>query len=301
MSRTSQAAAVERIVLKACEETRRLEETQVYVFNIKVDSMAFDGAALKDTRGLHFAISIQKNGKTGHRCLLTPAIKPIVEGTEGHQRCFFNIRYEVDILWEGCDILTFSVYKHNLFLSNTFLGSCEMPLSLCYEQLVSTAKSCNPAEADPLPIELELTLMYNSKPAIGRCGLFVSCSKEALRSVGGRGALWATVPEEPGEERRKIYSDAIRCKMEEIHACHSLSVQLQQAQADLWMHGVERLTSEGALDNNTVQIARACGLVSAERAELLRQEQDRSKFVSRSGSFTLNEGNDTKWLRFVSA
>ena len=28
--------------------------------------------------------------------------------------------------------------------------------------------------------------------------MYVSCSKEALASVGGRQALWATVPEIPG-------------------------------------------------------------------------------------------------------
>ena len=53
-------------------------------------------------------ISLVKGGKIGHRCLLTPPIKPLVEGSEGHQRCFFNIRYEVDILWEGSHIFVFS-------------------------------------------------------------------------------------------------------------------------------------------------------------------------------------------------
>ena len=130
--------------------------------------MIFDGAAMKESRGLHLAtwrlqvqlvvkcvkgsriaeaLSLRKNEKTGHRFLLTPVIKGIVDGSEGHQRCIFNVRYELDILWEGCDMLTLSVYQHNLFLANTLLGSCEMPLSLCYEQLVSSAKSCNPGEA----------------------------------------------------------------------------------------------------------------------------------------------------------
>ena len=45
----------------------------------------------------------------------------------------------------GCDMLTFSVYQQNFF-SSTLLGSCEMPLSLCFEQLVSAAKSCDPTE-----------------------------------------------------------------------------------------------------------------------------------------------------------
>jgi hypothetical protein len=43
-------------------------------------------------------------------------------------------------------MLTFSVYQQNLFFSSTLLGSCEMPLSLCFEQLVSAAKSCDPTE-----------------------------------------------------------------------------------------------------------------------------------------------------------
>ena len=34
-----------------------------------------------------------------------------------------------------------------------------------------------------------------------RCDMFVSCSKEPLGSVGGRAALWATVPEPPGAWR----------------------------------------------------------------------------------------------------
>ena len=47
----------------------------------------------------------------------------------------------------GSDVMIFSVYQANLFFSSSFLGSCEMPLSLCYEQLVSAAQSCNPSEA----------------------------------------------------------------------------------------------------------------------------------------------------------
>jgi len=301
MSRSATAAAVEKIVHKACEETRRLEETLVFVFNIKVDNATFDGGALKDLRGLHFDISVLKGERKGRRVLHTPAIKPLVEGSEGHQKVCFNIRYEVDILWEGCDMLTFSVYQHNRFFSNTLLGSCEMPLSLCFEQLVSAAKSCNPSEAGALPIEVEMNLMYSGKPVIGRCSMYVSCSKEALASVGGRQALWATVPEIPGE-KQKIHSESIRLKMQQIHECHSLSSQLEQAQADLWLHGVERLTTEGALDSSTIQVAQACGLMSKQRAESLRQGHDaRSKFASRSGSFTINNHNDTEWLRFCSA
>lgn len=287
MARSTTAAAVERIVHKACEETRRLEETKVFVFNLKVDSLTFDGGALKSLRGLHFAISLKKGSKVGRRILYTPAIKPIVEGSQGHEKCYFNMHYQVDILWEGCDMLTFSVYQQNLFFSSTLLGSCEMPLSLCFEQLVSAAKSCDPTEAGPLPIEVEMNLMYQTKPVLGRCDMFVSCSKEPLGSVGGRAALWATVPEPPGDKQR-IHSEAIRLKMLQIHESHSLSRQLQQAQADLWLQGVERLTTEGTLDGNAVNIARACGLVSKERAETLREDKDKARkmLASRSGSFT---------------
>lgn len=284
MARSTTAAAVERIVHKACEETRRLEETKVFVFNLKVDSLTFDGGALKSLSGLHFAISLKKGSKVGRRILYTPAIKPIVEGSQ------------------GCDMLTFSVYQQNLFFSSTLLGSCEMPLSLCFEQLVSAAKSCDPTEAGPLPIEVEMNLMYQTKPVLGRCDMFVSCSKEPLGSVGGRAALWATVPEPPGDKQR-IHSEAIRLKMLQIHESHSLSRQLQQAQADLWLQGVERLTTEGTLDGNAVNIARACGLVSKERAETLREDKDKARkmLASRSGSFTWSEHDDTKWLRFCSA
>lgn len=47
--------------------------------------------------------------------------------------------------------------------------------------------------------------------------------------------------------------------------------QSREAQADLWLHGVERLTTEGALDSSTIQVAQACGLMSKQRAESLRR------------------------------
>lgn len=50
--------------------------------------------------------------------------------------------------------------------------------------------------------------------------------------------------------------------------CSQLS---REAQADLWLHGVERLTTEGALDSSTIQVAQACGLMSKQRAESLRR------------------------------
>eukprot|EP00438_Fugacium_kawagutii_P009313 Skav234531 [mRNA] locus=scaffold2556:151843:157554:- [translate_table: standard] len=201
MGRTSTAAAVELIVHKACEETRRLEATKVFVFNLKVDSLTFEGSALRDLRGLHFAISLHKGKQSGRRILHTPAIKPIVEGSEGHQKCFFNLRYEVDILWEGRGNEEIAERESNSFRYQTW---------------------------------------------------FMSLEKES-------------------------------------------------AQADLWMQGVERLTTEGALDSNTVNIARACGLVSPERAETLRDGSARQQLASRSGSFTLHEHDNTKWLRFCSA
>lgn len=40
------------------------------------------------------------------------------------------------------------------------------------KSLLDCAKLPQSCQADPLPIELELTLMYNSKPAIGRHKMF---------------------------------------------------------------------------------------------------------------------------------
>jgi len=298
MSRAAAAAAVEKIVHKASEETRRLEDLKVFVFKLQVDCVTFDGGDLASTRGLRFAISTKE--KSDNKCLFTPPIKPMVEG-DRHRRCVFNIRYEVDMLWEGSDVMIFSVYQANLFFSSSFLGSCEMPLSLCYEQLVSAAQSCNPSEAEPLPIELDICFNYRSKPISGRCCLYVSCSKETLRDIGGRHAVRLTCPEPPPGEQDSIHSEAIRHKMREIYECHSLSSQLQKAQANLWMHGVERLTTEGTLDSQTVEIARACGLVDQERAKLIRQSSATSSKLSRSGSFSESQHGNEKWLHFTAA
>ena len=69
-------------------------------------------------------------------------------------------------------MLTFSVYQHNRFFSNTLLGSCEMPLSLCFEQLVSAAKSCNPSEAGSCNMSLQ------------RCMSCSICNKKKAVQVG---------------------------------------------------------------------------------------------------------------------
>ena len=54
-----------------------------------------------------------KGERKGRRVLHTPAIKPLVEGSEGHQKVCFNIRYEVDILWEGAfTIFCLSFFSH---------------------------------------------------------------------------------------------------------------------------------------------------------------------------------------------
>ena len=37
--------------------------------------------------------------------------------------------------------------------------------------------------------------------------MYVSCSKEALASVGGRQALWATVPEISGASAQKLQDE----------------------------------------------------------------------------------------------
>ena len=52
------------------------------------------------------ALALQHRGakRQEDRILLTPSIKPIVEELEpgeGRRQCFFSIRYEVDVLWEG--------------------------------------------------------------------------------------------------------------------------------------------------------------------------------------------------------
>ncbi|CAE7749425.1 unnamed protein product [Symbiodinium sp. CCMP2456] len=231
---------------KASEESRRLDETQVFVFKIQVDSVTFDGAQLAKTRGLRFALALQKHSGKSHedRILLTPSIKPIVEeleSGEGRRQCFFSIRYEVDVLWEGDETLVLSAVEPGRLFFSTQVASCDLPLAVCYEQLVSSAKNCNPTEAEPLPIELELE---SSKGFSGRCRIFVHCWKESLKALGGRKALRSTFPESlPGG--KEIHSEAIRHKMTEIHECHSLNEKLQKAQADLWLQGVKRLTDEG--------------------------------------------------------
>ena len=49
------------------------------------------------------ALALKQSAKPHEdRILLTPSIKPIVEESgEGRRQCFFSIRYEVDVLWEG--------------------------------------------------------------------------------------------------------------------------------------------------------------------------------------------------------
>ncbi|CAE7577157.1 unnamed protein product [Symbiodinium pilosum] len=305
MARAAAAAAVEKIVHKANEESRRLDETQVFVFKIQVDSVTFDGPQLAKTRGLRFALALQKDREKSpeDRLMLTPCVKPIVEeleGGEGRQQCLFNLRYELDVLWEGGETLVLSASQPGLFFSKV-LASCDLPLALCYEQLVSAAKSCNPAEAEPLPIELELE-SQDGKAVGGRCRIFVHCWKESLKSLGGRRALRSTIPEAL-PEGKQIHSDAIKHKMKEIHECHSLNDQLEKAQANLWLQGVKRLTDEGALDSKTLRLAETCGLVSAERADILRQSKNTPpKLSSRSGSFTAVErAGGTTWLRFTTA
>jgi len=298
MSRAAAAAAVEKIVHKACEESRRLNETQVFVFKIQVDTATFEGSELAKTRGLRFALSLAKEHESSSpdRLIQTPSIKPLLEEGEGRQRCFFKIRHEVDVLWEGDDKFILTAIQPGLFFSSS-LGSCELPLSVCYEQLVSTVKSCNPTEADALPIELEF-----AGAKAGRCCLFVSCWKDSLGTLGGRKALRSTVPE-VSDDGQMIHSDVIKHKMQEIHECHSLNNKLSKAQANLWMQGVQRLTEEGALDSKTLSLAQTCGLVSVEKAELLRQTKNaQPKLYARSGSFhSVERGGGSTWLRFTTA
>ncbi|CAE7576224.1 unnamed protein product [Symbiodinium natans] len=303
MARSATAAAVEKIVQKANEEARRLDETSVFVFKVQVDSVTFDGAQLSQTRGLRFAVASQKNqSPKSHedRLFLTPSIKPIVEELqgEGRQQCSFSIRYEVDVVWEGDEKLVLSALEPGLFFSK-HVASCDLPLALCYEQLVSAAKNCNPTEAEALPIELELE---SHKGFCGRCRIFVHCWKENLKAIGGRRALRSTFPEAPPAGGKEIYSEALRHKMKEIHDCHSLNEKLEKAQADLWLQGIKRLTEEGALDSKTLNLAQTCGLVSAERADILRQEKNTPpKLAARSGSFTAVERNCGTWLRLTTA
>ena len=124
------------------------------------------------------AVASQKNqSPKSHedRLFLTPSIKPIVEELqgEGRQQCSFSIRYEVDVVWEGPSTsppqkkrqerdesrsktsqdapregdekLVLSALEPGLFFSK-HVASCDLPLALCYEQLVSAAKNCNPTE-----------------------------------------------------------------------------------------------------------------------------------------------------------
>jgi len=300
MARAAAAAAVEKIVHKAGEESRRLEETQVFVFKVQIDSVTFDGAQLAKTRGLRFALALKQSAKPHEdRILLTPSIKPIVEESgEGRRQCFFSIRYEVDVLWEGDETLVLSAVEPGRLFFSTQVACCDLPLAVCYEQLVSSAKNCNPTEAEPLPIELELE---SSKGLNARCRIFVHCWKESLKALGGRRALRSTFPEAlPGG--REIHSEAIRDKMKEIHECHSLNEKLQKAQADLWLQGVKRLTDEGALDSQTLNLAKTVGLVSPERAEILRQTKNEPRLSARSGSFeAVERAGGSTWLRFTTA
>ena len=57
------------------------------------------------------ALALQKDREKSpeDRLMLTPCVKPIVEeleGGEGRQQCLFNLRYELDVLWEGADKLS---------------------------------------------------------------------------------------------------------------------------------------------------------------------------------------------------
>eukprot|EP00440_Ansanella_granifera_P057709 gb/GFBE01062562.1/.p1 GENE.gb/GFBE01062562.1/~~gb/GFBE01062562.1/.p1 ORF type:complete len:305 (+),score=59.53 gb/GFBE01062562.1/:1-915(+) len=258
----------QKIAQKANQESRSLENMMLFVFQIQVESVCFDGDHFLTGRGLRLGLSA--GGPKRAQFLYTDPVKAVKVTGEGSSQSILNYKEMANVAWEGVEKMDISLFQSNLLFPATLLGSVQVSLPEFYTQLVSNSRSCNTAQAEALPIELEVKCGSGADQAYGRLRITVSCSKRSLGALGGPKILKLTEPDKfrPGHD---VHSDAIKSKLKEIHNAKSLFAKLNQAQAALWMAGVQRLTDDGALDSASLQRAAGLGFMSATRTQMLKQ------------------------------
>lgn len=268
------------VAMRASQEEKALNNAQLSVFRIQVESLSFEGEHHLTGRGLRVCFRTR-----GGACYLYP------EATRGKIKdgaSVFDFKESFLLPWEG-EGLECRVYQSNMLFPATELGKCTVSLLDVYQTLVGEAKSCNTSKVEPSPLVVEVSCKSGSEMVTGQLRLFVSCTKALLGALGGRKALKVLTP----AKRPKsvdVHSETLKLCVQQVHEARSLQEQIKKVQADLWLAGVQKLTQDGMLDMSGLHAAGHLGFVPEHRAKLLR------KMIEQDGGHALRRGSTSDGL-----
>lgn len=264
------------IAMRASQEEKALNALKMFVFKVQVESLSFEGEHHLTGRGLRVCLRT----KGGAQYLYSEATRgKIKDGAS-----FFDIQESALVPWEG-EGLECRVFQSNMLFPATEIGRCTVSLKDFYVTLVGEAKSCNTSKVEPSPLGVEVSCKSGTETISGQLRLVLSCAKVPLGTMGGRKALKVLRP----TKRPKtvdVHSETLKQCVEQVHEARSLKEQINEAQADLWFVGVQKLTSDGTLDGSGLLAAGQLGFVPEHRAKLLRQMIEKDPQVLRRGSTT---------------